>query len=111
MTVESFPTPRYIHHCDKCIFMGRDEEYDMYYCPDEEGEELFGGCILARYSNEGGDYLSCRVKYALIFAASPQIATAAKKLLQDGVVEVVLSRKTLQEFKSSLAYLVNKSVK
>lgn len=41
--------PRYEHDCQKCEFLGQYKEYDLYFCPNEP-------TIIARYSDEGGDY-------------------------------------------------------
>jgi hypothetical protein len=45
--------PRFIHDCKSCLYLGRHEEYDMWFCPtcDE-------GTLIARYDNEGGEYAS-----------------------------------------------------
>lgn len=49
----------FIHDCEKCIYLGTIEEngnhkYDLYVCK----EGLFGNVIIARYGNEGSEYLS-----------------------------------------------------
>jgi len=43
--------PRYTHDCHTCRYMGRHEEYDLYYCGNEP-------TVIARYSNIGSDYTS-----------------------------------------------------
>ncbi len=46
--------PRYEHDCDRCLFVGTYENYDLYVC-----ESSFTGlCCIARFGNEGGAYLS-----------------------------------------------------
>jgi hypothetical protein len=41
--------PRYEHYCRTCEFLGQYKEFDLYYCSNEP-------TIIARYSDEGGDY-------------------------------------------------------
>ena len=41
--------PRYKHGCKMCEFLGQYKEYDLYFCPNEP-------TIIARYSDEDGDY-------------------------------------------------------
>jgi hypothetical protein len=43
--------PRYKHDCDNCIYVGRIDEYDIYYCSHSTS-------VVARYSDEGPDYTS-----------------------------------------------------
>ena len=45
--------PRHEHDCEKCIWLGRHEKYDLYFC---EQENLFP-TVIARFG-DGGDYLS-----------------------------------------------------
>jgi hypothetical protein len=49
--------PAYQHDCDVCQFLGsykHDEKwYDLYYC-----ERCDDGTVLARYGDDGPDYLS-----------------------------------------------------
>jgi len=48
------------HDCDKCIFLYRtekedyDELYDIYFCNQNSSIDT----IIARYGNEGADYIS-----------------------------------------------------
>lgn len=45
--------PRYTHNCDSCRFLGKYEEFDLYFCP-----RCDGGTCLARYGNEQDSYRS-----------------------------------------------------
>jgi hypothetical protein len=45
--------PRYKHDCSNCTFLGRFRKYDLYFCPQTGIPTL-----LARYSDEGSNYLS-----------------------------------------------------
>lgn len=46
--------PRYAHDCNRCKFLGRFDEFDLYHC---EGLAA-GSTVLARWSNDGADYQS-----------------------------------------------------
>lgn len=55
--------PRYQHDCDRCVFLGQYEAFDLYICPlvelDKEGDtEEKIGTVIARLSNRPGDYSS-----------------------------------------------------
>ena len=43
---------KFEHDCNQCIFLGREEEHDLYYCPNH------GGCLVARRSSVCWDYSS-----------------------------------------------------
>jgi hypothetical protein len=49
--------PRHEHDCDRCVFLGQHEEFDLYVCPGEP-------TLLARRSDEGSDYWSGSVRSA-----------------------------------------------
>jgi hypothetical protein len=42
---------RYKHDCKKCIYLGDYLEYDLYFCEKEP-------TVIARYGNEGEEYIS-----------------------------------------------------
>lgn len=46
-------TPRYVHDCDECTFLGEVDEYDVYVHPRDYAIE----CV-ARRSDDPSDYLS-----------------------------------------------------
>ena len=46
-------TPRYEHDCERCHFLGRHKQYDLYYC--DYGRDP---TLLARYDSYGSSYLS-----------------------------------------------------
>ena len=59
-------TPTFTHDCDRCRFLGRTlggmRRFDLYYHPNvDEGR---AGTLVARYSSDGPDYLSCPEGYA-----------------------------------------------
>lgn len=45
--------PRYTHDCDDCKFLGHFENYDLYAC-----RQSWGPTVIARYGDEGGEYIS-----------------------------------------------------
>lgn len=57
--------PRYQHDCEKCVWLGRYNEYDLYACgkPSTEGndeilEKVIVNSIIARRSSKPEDYKS-----------------------------------------------------
>lgn len=42
---------RYEHDCNSCKYLGRHEEYDLYFCSNEP-------TVVARYSDHGPDYIA-----------------------------------------------------
>lgn len=81
---ESKPAqPHYQHDCESCVYLGSytinpdwdggSTTYDLYHCGNQYPT------VIARYSSEGGDYLS-----GLIFAIKhpehyPQLAEALRR--------------------------------
>lgn len=47
---------RYTHDCDACKFLGQHAEYDIYWCVNPRYRNL--DSVLARYSDDGPDYIS-----------------------------------------------------
>ena len=46
--------PRFTHDCDRCVFLGHQDDHDHYYCASDFG----GATIIARYDDDGPDYVS-----------------------------------------------------
>ena len=44
--------PRYTHDCAKCKFLGKHDEYDLYFC------DKWSATVIARFGSDWGDYLS-----------------------------------------------------
>ena len=68
---------RFIHDCDDCIFLGQYKEFDLYFCP------MGSQTVIARYSDEGGDYHS-----GLEFAKAgriPQLVEAYERAKEKGI--------------------------
>lgn len=51
------PEPRYEHDCDRCVFLGRHGECDLYECGPQAGLCT----LLARHSSTDGDFESVSV--------------------------------------------------
>ena len=69
--------PRYEHDCNTCVFLGQWKEYDLYYCSGEP-------TVVARWSDEGGDYNS-----GIVFAERgliPQLVVAYKRSIKRGFI-------------------------
>jgi hypothetical protein len=45
--------PKYIHDCDKCVFLGHLLDRDIYFCKKGNSPT-----IILRYGNDGPEYLS-----------------------------------------------------
>ena len=48
--------PRYIHDCSQAYYLGRFQEFDLYYC-DHLGSK-FLRTVVARFGNSPEEYLS-----------------------------------------------------
>ena len=66
--------PRYEHDCDKCKYLGRWNEHDLWFCP--QGSLGGKGSILARVSSEPADYQSIPV--ALL--QDPELRTSVESV-------------------------------
>jgi hypothetical protein len=47
-------TPRFKHSCASCMFLGQEDGYDLYACPQGYGSPT----VIARRSSEPSDYAS-----------------------------------------------------
>ena len=69
---------RFQHDCDKCHPLGEFGDADLYYCDQNIG----GPTVIARYSNEGGDYQS-----GLVFADKiPALREAKRRAVEAGLL-------------------------
>ena len=50
--------PRYIHDCQDCTYLGKYEEYDLYYC-----NNTILPVYVVRFGNDGTNYVSMPPKY------------------------------------------------
>lgn len=57
--------PKYKHDCKFCTFLGRTigrgHAVDLYFHP-AVGHLIYGS-VIARFSDEGSDYVSCLIQY------------------------------------------------
>ena len=68
---------RYQHDCEKCKPLGEFGEADLYYC---DAQAIGGATVIARHSDEGGDYQS-----GLVFADKiPALGEAKKRAIDAG---------------------------
>ena len=63
--------------CPNCVFLGTYKNHDLYFCP-QSGRPT----VIARYSNEDGDYLS-----GMVFANSvDELREAKKRAIEKGLI-------------------------
>lgn len=68
---------RFQHDCEKCKSLGEFGYADLYYC---DAQAIGGATVIARYSNEGGDYQS-----GMAFADNiPALGEAKKRAIEAG---------------------------
>lgn len=67
------PKPRWRHDCERCTFLGRFNQFDLYHC----GQSNFP-TVIARFSDEGPDYLS-----GMVFANVSVPLREAKRLAEE----------------------------
>ena len=67
---------RYIHDCQKCIFLGQFNEFDLYFC----GGTAYN-TVIARYGDDGPDYLSG------MFSIDPNLEEAKKRARELGLLK------------------------
>lgn len=79
------PKPQFTHDCDGCQFLGRHKRgqahFDLYYC----SKGILNGTLLARYGNEGSEYLSSSVDvllYAGYQSNDPLIEAARRQIIK-----------------------------
>jgi hypothetical protein len=48
--------PRFAHDCERCTFLGRFDEYDLYFCGSTVS--VTGTTVIARWGNDGPEYSS-----------------------------------------------------
>ena len=76
MTKKINKTPRYIHDCDNCVFLGTYYSYDLYCCVSND--EDIPSTIVVRYNNNGPDYYSCYISEVERFYLNPEFPMGAK---------------------------------
>lgn len=61
-------SPRHKHDCERCVFLGSYENFDLYVCP-ASGERI--STVVARYGDDGPDYVS-GAHWPICFADEPE---------------------------------------
>ena len=82
MANESLPLSRYKHDCDRCIYLGRWEEYDLYFC----AYDLLGPTVIARFGSDGPDYASGLRVASMI----PELAEARTRAIAAGLLPAIV---------------------
>ncbi len=75
-----FDTPRYDHDCPCCIFLGKEEQYDLYYC-----RQMGMPTVIARFGPDG-DYLS-GMSFA-VDGSVPVLTTALYRAIHNKLVSI-----------------------
>jgi hypothetical protein len=78
ITVFRKQKPRFIHDCKNCIFLGRHHEYDLYFCAQD-----FSDTVIARYSDNGPDYLS---SLKMMVVSNSVLLVAKKRAIKMGLL-------------------------
>jgi len=73
---------RYIHDCEQCVDLGTFEHYDLYFC-----EQNGSPTLLARYSDDGPDYLSGLVFGELHKDAYHPMGEAYRRVKKKGLLD------------------------
>jgi hypothetical protein len=51
--------PQYTHDCEDCVFLGRFENKDLYFCSQNQGKGISKmPTIISRFGNEPQNYIS-----------------------------------------------------
>lgn len=80
----SIGNPRFTHDCSVCLFLGRLDQGDAYYCP---GNASLGGSVIVRRGSEAPDYASGPVQVVLGVDRHP-LGDLARYVLREGLVRV-----------------------
>jgi len=73
---------RFTHDCDKCNYLGRHNEFDLYFCATEP-------TVIARYGEEA-DYKS-GMGFAYKYVSEP-LFEAKRRAVEMGLYDIVLSK-------------------
>lgn len=75
--ITSSEPARFEHDCDVCKYLGRHEQYDLYFCKTTP-------TVIGRFSSEGADYTS-----GMVFATpdgSKPLYEAKKRAIKYGLL-------------------------
>lgn len=101
-------TPKYTHDCDKCQFLGIAHDHDLYVC----GARVIPGMgpsVIARFGNEGPEYLSVPWK---ILEEAPEFPSPAIREAANAVAGVLTDtiRVRSEEFRPFLRNLASAKI-
>lgn len=64
--------PKFVHDCDRCLFLGHDHDMDLYICVNKLGwvkpENANMSSMILRQGNHGSDYFSYFAPEAFSYA-------------------------------------------
>lgn len=63
--------PQFQHDCDKCLFLGHYDGFDVYICIASNNGD---GSIIARHGDDGPDYASTPIKLLERILSNPECA-------------------------------------
>jgi hypothetical protein len=78
ITKEDVRKPRYTHDCERCVFVGQDDEYDLYFHPSE-----FDPWVIARFQDGENGTIDCSAKKLI----NPMFRKAAKNAIALGIIK------------------------
>lgn len=74
-------SPKFMHDCSQCVFLGHFQKHDLYYCPDEK-------TLTARFDHDDTD---CLIALAEATSA-PILGEAFKRAKERGLLYDVLDQ-------------------
>lgn len=74
--------PQYEHDCEKCVYLSDYGDYDLYWCP----QDPVGETVLARFGNEGPDYVSCPPSLIRHEMADHPLPVAVRRAMEMGLI-------------------------
>lgn len=86
------------HDCDKCVFLGRLRDYDLYWCNRKEPDDTDLASMLARYGSDGPEYISSHPPDAFCegFIPSEVDREILSRALAKGLYQPWIRRKKLE---------------
>lgn len=69
-------TPRWLHDCDACVYLGRHEKLDLWVCPHPSNPHL--ASIMAREGDHGAAYAATHPPEAFAGPPEEHVARASR---------------------------------
>jgi len=95
----SMKDPRFTHDCKTCMYLGQYREFDVYWCPNSDWSDTFGGgSAIARYSSEPSDYKSMPLS-VILYADHDMgiLSIVAREILRKGYVKLKIHREAIEK--------------